>query len=84
MGAPREIKAIPDEVPDCGFTVAMGSPDAAAFVADPSSVELPSEPMVIGVAVDVSVAIPAGWTVSTADDEADPPAPLQVRVYVTL
>jgi hypothetical protein len=56
---------------------------AVAFLADQLRVELPPKLMVFGVAVNVTVGIPGGWTVSTADDEADPPAPLQVRVYVT-
>jgi hypothetical protein len=53
---------------------------AVAFLADQLSVELPPEVIVSGVAVNVTVGIPDGWTVSTADDEADPPAPLQVSV----
>jgi hypothetical protein len=56
---------------------------AVAFLVDQLSVELPPELIVTGVAVNATVGIPDAWTVSTADDEADPPAPLQVRVYVT-
>jgi len=56
---------------------------AVAFLVDQLSVEVPPKPMVLGVALNVTLGIPDGWTVSTADDEAEPPAPLQVRVYVT-
>jgi hypothetical protein len=56
---------------------------AVAFLVDQLSVALPPEVIVTGVAVNVTVGIPDGWTVSTADDEAEPPPPLQVRVYVT-
>jgi hypothetical protein len=53
---------------------------AVAFLDDQLRVELPPELIVTGVAVNVTIGIPDAWTVSTADDEADPPAPLQVRV----
>ena len=51
-----------------------------AFLVDQFSTETPPELMVFGVADNVTVGVPDGWTVSTADDEADPAAPLQVRV----
>jgi len=56
---------------------------AVAFLVDQLSVELPPELIATGVAVNATVGIPDAWTVSTAADEAEPPAPLQVRVYVT-
>lgn len=54
---------------------------AVAFLVDQFSMEIPPELMVLGVADNVTAGVPDGWTVSTADDdEADPAAPLQVRV----
>jgi hypothetical protein len=66
-----------------GACAPVQPPDAEQAVAlalDHLSVALPPAAIVAGVAVSVTVGIPDGCTVSTADDAADPPAPVQVRV----
>ena len=63
--------------------VPLHAPLAAQDVAlalDQVSVALPPTVILEGVATNKTVGVPDGWTVSTADDEADPAAPLQVRL----
>jgi hypothetical protein len=91
MGTPREINAMGEEVPGDGrdplngtlsappaSLLAIGTVAAAGETVGTAGGV--SETVVDGVAGSVAAGVPDGWTVSMADDEADPAAPLQVRV----